>query len=801
MHELVFDAPARVWNEALPLGNGSLGAMVFGGVERERLQLNIDSLWSGFPRHQPNPRAADGLRRARACLERGDFAGADAACHDLMGAYSESYLPLGDLHLEFRHGDVAAEYRRSLELDTALSRVSYRIGQECFSRETFISAPDHVLAMRLTSDCPGGLDLDIHLTGRLEWGGSPDGLSEQDRAGWLITGRCPETVAPSYCEATRPVVYAPPAESKALRWAAGMRLVLGAGAGAAVRGRVESMTNGLRVRGADDLVLYLAAATTWRGHQAMPGTDAGEAVAAVRAVLEAAVASGWDGLRLRQAADHQALFGRVAIDLGAATSAEMPLDRRIAAAGAADPGLVALLFQYGRYLLISSSRPGSLTANLQGIWNDEVRPPWSCNYTININTEMNYWPAWSTNLAECARPVLDFLPALANSGEPVAQDFLGCAGWAANHNSDAWAHAAPVGGFGQGDPVWSFWPMGGIWMSALLWEEWRFGCDLSFLRRTLWPILSGAARFALDWLVACSDGSLTTAPSTSPEHRFRTADGGLAAVGRGSTLDLLLIGELFDHCLEAADRLELSDAALVARVRAARVRLQPVGIRLDGTLEEWSDGQSGEDPGHRHLSHLYGIFPGDSWDAETDPDYWQAALRSLDARGSTGTGWSLAWKICLRARFGQGDLAWGHLRELLRPAKAPETGGWERGGVYPNLLDACPPFQIDGNFGVTAGIALMLVQGDGRIIRLLPALPGAWPDGSVRGLRLRDGITVDLEWAHGRLVRATLVADRDCRPELRVDCRSVRLSLPAGAKISLDTELAIKKSQDSRSIT
>lgn len=752
--ELWYKRPGRTWNEALPLGNGSLGVMSSGEVEHEILELNHDSLWSGYPRHTGNPGAQASLAATREAIRKQDWKGAEDHAKGLMGAYTESYLPMARLHLEQLHGDVWADYRRSLDLSTAIHRVSYRLGAEHYQRESFASFPHGVFAMLLSVSKPGTLNFDLRLEGRLEW----DHIAPPTALGSLgqlrIGGWAPEHASPSYCNDPSPIGYLPQDRARSTRWVCGLSCQV------LEDGSLESRPFGLKIRNATRVLIVLAADTSRTGYLSLPSTDMAEPARRVQERLARAGALGWDILKSSHQADHGALFGRVSLDLGPGAD-ELPCNERIEKLGARDPGLCALLFQYGRYLLIASSRPGSLPANLQGIWNNEVRPPWSSNYTININTQMNYWPAWSTNLAECAQALGPFLEALAVQGEKVARDYFDCAGWCANHNTDAWAHAAPVGNFGQGDPVWAFWPLGGIWLTASLYESWVYDKNLSFLEKTLLPVMTGACLFALDWLVENKDGKLTTAPSTSPEHKFLGPDGQARAVGQGATIDLCLIEELFtrtrDLLVHHPD-LYAGDKTLVSRLGHALEKLEKPGFQPDGSLAEWSGSPQGEDQEHRHLSHLYGIFPGSNWDPAGESKEAHAVLKALDLRGKGGTGWSLAWKIALRARFGQGDLALEHLATLLRPALPPDLHGHERGGVYPNLLDACPPFQIDGNFGASAAIALMLVQSRDSVIRLLPALPREWQTGSVSGLRLPGGLTVDIHWSGGTIRGARFLA-------------------------------------------
>ena len=665
---LWYDQPAHEWFEALPLGNGSLGAMLWGQPHRERADLNIDTLWSGGPRVAHAENSGPLLRELRAAvLERRDYVAADTLVHGLQGPFNEAYQPLGWLTVASDGAGEPRDYERSLDLLEGVASVRYEMGESLYEREAFVSVPDRVFVMHLRTRGAAKLNLALEL-------GSPhpSDLSHEDGGIAWLEGRAPAHVVPHYWAEEPAVVYDP---GSGLRFAAGLVLKV-------TDGVVRQESGGpLRVEGADAVTLFVASATGYAGSGVSPVEDPVMLRRTCREVLTPLLAEPYAAIRARHVREHQVLFNRCWLQLGRGGASGVPTDERLKALrdGAADEGLFALLFHYGRYLLMASSRPGSQPANLQGIWNDQVRPPWSCNWTTNINTEMNYWPAETTNLAECHEPLMELVADLSRAGVSTAHDFYGCGGWTAHHNVDLWRSTWPVGNQ-EANPFWVNWQMGGAWLCQHLWEHYAFSEDSAFLERA-YPAMREAAVFLLDYLVEGPSGTLVTCPSTSPENTFLAPDGREAAVSAASTLDIWLTVDLFRHCI-AASGILATDQELRARLANALEKLHVPQVASDGRLQEWWEDFDEPEPGHRHLSHLFCLYPGNEVTPRSAPALAAATRRSLEhrlANGGGASGWSRAWVVALWARLLEGHLAWKHLREFLRDH------------VSNNLLDLHPP--------------------------------------------------------------------------------------------------------------
>lgn len=710
--ELFYEQAAENWEQTLPIGNGSLGAMIFGGVKQEKLGLNEESLWSGYKHDKNRAEAYEYLGKVRELVFAEKYVEAEKEVQKhMLGEYNESYLPMGNLNIAFSHDERVTDYKRILDLEESLVQVSYKANGVSYKREYFASYPAQMIAMKFQADQPV-LEMEISFESQLFHKVSAD------EVGLLIKGQCPEHVDPNYIRGPEGIIQG----DRGMRFEGSVKV-------RECDGNVTVTEEGvIRITGASVAVLTVEAKNIDR-------IDRRENTGGNFA---------YEQVKREHIADYQELYQRVELYLG--EQPQLPTDKRLERLkqGQEDNGLYGLYFQYGRYLLIASSRKGSLPANLQGIWSWEYQAPWSSNFTTNINTEMNYWHAQSCNLKECMEPLFDYAERLCEEGKKTAKTHYGCRGFVHHHNGDYWASTNPAGiGFGEEggrdySVTWSMWPMGGAWMCSEFFKYYEYQQDENFLRERAHPILKEAALFLVDWLVE-RNGEYVTCPSTSPENRFKTADGD-SCVTAACAMDLELIREVFDSFKKTCDILKLEDE-LLKEIEERLERLAEFKIGSKGQLLEWDKEFEETEPGHRHISHLYGLFPSELFAG--DDRLKEACRKSLEIRLENGggyTGWSCAWIINMFAILGDGERAYEYLETLLTKS------------TYDNLWDAHPPFQIDGNFGGTAAIANMFVQDRNGEVKILPALPKRFKDGYVKGLCVKGKKAVDIVWQDGEVV-------------------------------------------------
>ena len=736
--KLWYKAPAGSFIQALPVGNGRLAAMVYGGTAEEIINLNEESFWTGGPvNNNPNPEAPSFLPKIRKALDNNDYALADELSKKMQGNYSSAYSPIGDLILKQKYEGEVSNYYRELDIAKAIATTRFNVGKNKFIREVFISAPDQLMVIHLTSSTPKTLNFQVS-TKSLQ-----KAISKADGKELIMSGNAPIAI-------------------DTIRWGdecKGMRFQV----------RIKSIENdgketvnenGIRISEATTVTLVLSIATSFNGFERCPVSEGKDEVAVAKSYFSKLGNKSFANLKKAHIADYSSYFNRLRFELPKNQQAEiLPTDERLQRyqTDKTDHGLEVLLYQYGRYLLISSSRPGGIPANLQGKWCSDINPPWKSNYTVNINTEMNYWAAQKTGLSDMTEPLIQQIMNMSKTGAETAKNEFAMQGWAAGHNSDVWALTNMVGSK-KHSPRSANFILAGPWLCQSVWEKYAYDGDKNYLRTIAYPLMKGAAEFCLDWLVDDGKGHLTTSPSTSPENLFKLPDEKSWSVAKGSTIDIALIRNLFSNLIEATEILNI-DAEFRAKLQQTKSKLLPYRVGKNGNLQEWGEDFDDNDLHHRHVSHLVGLHPGNDISPISTPELANACKKTLETRGDGGTGWSLAWKISFWARLLDGNHAFKLLQTALNYTTEKKVV-MSKGGTYPNLFCAHPPFQIDGNFGAVEGISEMLMQSHLKEIYLLPALPDAWSDGSIHGLRARGCYEISMIWEKYKLKSAVIYAKK-----------------------------------------
>ena len=731
----LYTSPAQYWTEANPLGNGRIGAMVFGGISSDRVALNEETLISGFPHYFEHPKALEVFEQIKNYVADRQYEEAqELASYGFLFGNTELYMPAGDMFIDYDIDGDVKNYTRTLDMSKAIVTVDFTANDIKYKKEYFVSYPDNVMVVKLSASGNVLPDIKVRFASRLK----SECASENGML--YLEGECPGKSGSYSSIGKVRFEYFDEPEKRGVRFKSGAKAICD--------GTITFEDGVLDIKGASEAVIIMSIKTSYNGYDRHPFTDGKEYRNALEQTLNTALELGYEELLRRHLDDYIPLFERIKLDLGESGREDMPTDERLTkfAEDKNDISLYTLLFDFGRYLTIAGSRAGTQAMNLTGIWNQEIIAPWRGNYTLNINTEMNYWPTLMCGLDECFEPLIEFVKTRSVPGARTAREYYGASGFVIHHNSDLWAHTTPV----SFDAQYGFWHGASGWLTCMLYDYFEYTQDKDILAQTIYPLMKEAAKFYLDLLWEREDGKLSVFPATSPENRFRTERNNRCSVAKYTTMSDSIAFELFEKCKAAIAAVGDDDAEFVSKIDRALENMNPFAIGTDGRLLEWNEEFGDDEVNHRHVSHLYALHPAHLITPEHTPELAEACKRSLEKRGDAGTGWSLAWKINFWARLNDGN----HALKLLDMQLTPkvETDESRGGGTYPNLFDAHPPFQIDGNFGAPSGILEMLVDVRNGELKLLPALPDKWKNGSLKGVRIRGGKILDIEWADGKLV-------------------------------------------------
>lgn len=773
VYELWYDKPAIHFEETLVLGNGKMGASIFGGTDVDSIYLNDASLWAGEPIDpNMNPDAHKYIPKVRAALENEDYEEADKLIKNVQGSFSQSFAPLGTLLFEYDYPsqDLSA-YRRSLNISDGISNMSYKMGEVQYSRSYFISHPDQLMVIRLESDKAKTLNFKVDFSSLLRFKTSADDASQK------TDGYAPYHAEPSYRNIPENAVRFD--EGRGIHFSSYVQIK-------DTDGKVSHDGATLILSEGSFAEILVSIGTSFNGFDKDPVKQGKPYKKIAQDQLDATINKSYKQLLSNHTKEHHRLFDRLVFSLEEKDTIDLSTDQRLIrySKGLADKGLEELYFHFGRYLMMSSSRTPEVPANLQGIWNPYLRPPWSSNYTVNINVEENYWLAEIANLSECHEPLLGWIENLEKTGRVTASSFYGASGWTVGHNSDIWAMSNPVGDFGGGHPVWANWNMGGAWLSTHLWEHYLFTQDHSYLNDRAYPLLKGAAEFCIDMLVKDREGKWVSSPGTSPENLYKTPEGYKGATLYGATSDLAFIRELFTITIQAAKVLD-RDVSFQNTLEEYLAELHPYQVSKDGHLQEWYHDWEDVDPQHRHQTHLFGLHPGNHISPTATPKLAEACKKTLNIKGDKSTGWSQGWRINLWARLKDGERAYKLYRELLNyvDPSGLNYNYSNGGGTYPNLFDAHPPFQIDGNFGGAAGVLEMIIHSTSDRIELLPAIPDSWSQGELSGVKARGGFELDLKWQNSKVNSLTVFSKHGGSTTILCNAKEYAIELSKGEKL------------------